>query len=46
VTAQRLQAPLLFQESVRELLSALARLSPDAAYWYARTAVSTSRLLA
>jgi len=43
--AKRLQARDLLRDSVSELRAALARRSPDAAYWYARSAASAARLL-
>lgn len=43
--AQRLQAPSLLLSTIHDLLAAIERGSPDAAYWYARTAAATVRVL-
>jgi len=45
MSAKRLQARDLLRDSVSELRAALARRSPDAAYWYARSAASAAKLL-
>jgi len=43
--ARRLIAPKDLREGSLEALAAISRRSPDAAYWYARTAASAARLL-
>jgi hypothetical protein len=44
--ARRLIAPQDLREGSHEALAAIKRNSPEAAYWYARTAASAARLLA
>ena len=43
--ARQLQAWDLLLDSVEEMIAAISRRSPDAAYWYARDAASAARLL-